>query len=376
MKAVIASLEATILASVHKKGRGSFTLPGLLKVNGINGTAPGSASYNPPPLSLSPMFKNILVYRIVSWTAPEAADLEGRLAAARFAECAAAQMESAGWQEPRGKRHGALLESVAGHWILSLCTETKAVPGAVVRRQLEEQLAKIETETGRKPRGKHAKEIKEQLVHALLPRAFPKRATTPIWIDAAAGLVVVGAASMKKADAVVTGLVELLGGGIVLRALQTELSPTTAMSEWLRSKEAPAGFSIDRDCELKQPDSEKAAVRYARHTLEIDEVAEHIAQGKLPTQLAMTWSGRVSFVLSETMAIKKLKLLDVVIESAPAGGSRDDDFDADVALTTGELAPLIADLVAALGGEHERAAPAADAAPRPVAAANDEALAA
>lgn len=36
VRAVIASLEATILASVHKKGLGSFTLPGLLKVNVIN----------------------------------------------------------------------------------------------------------------------------------------------------------------------------------------------------------------------------------------------------------------------------------------------------------------------------------------------------
>jgi hypothetical protein len=36
VRAVIASLEATILASVHKKGLGSFTLPGLLKVNVVN----------------------------------------------------------------------------------------------------------------------------------------------------------------------------------------------------------------------------------------------------------------------------------------------------------------------------------------------------
>jgi len=36
VKAVIASLEATILASVHKRGLGSFTLPGLLKVNVVN----------------------------------------------------------------------------------------------------------------------------------------------------------------------------------------------------------------------------------------------------------------------------------------------------------------------------------------------------
>lgn len=36
VKAVVAALEATILASVSKKGLGSFTLPGLLKVNVIN----------------------------------------------------------------------------------------------------------------------------------------------------------------------------------------------------------------------------------------------------------------------------------------------------------------------------------------------------
>lgn len=36
VKAVIASLEATILASINRKGLGSFTLPGLLKVNVVN----------------------------------------------------------------------------------------------------------------------------------------------------------------------------------------------------------------------------------------------------------------------------------------------------------------------------------------------------
>ena len=35
-RALLAALEATILASVHKRGLGSFTLPGLLKVNVIN----------------------------------------------------------------------------------------------------------------------------------------------------------------------------------------------------------------------------------------------------------------------------------------------------------------------------------------------------
>ncbi len=36
VKAVMAALESTMMASVNKKGLGSFTLPGLLKVNVIS----------------------------------------------------------------------------------------------------------------------------------------------------------------------------------------------------------------------------------------------------------------------------------------------------------------------------------------------------
>ena len=35
VKRVMAALEATILASVHRKGAGSFTLPGLLKISAV-----------------------------------------------------------------------------------------------------------------------------------------------------------------------------------------------------------------------------------------------------------------------------------------------------------------------------------------------------
>jgi recombination associated protein RdgC len=258
---------------------------------------------------------------------------------------------------PRGDSHAVLAENVGGQIILKLCTETKAVPGSVVKTELEAQLDKIEQQTGRRLKGKKAREIKDEIVHTLLPRAFPKRSGTLVWLDVKAGLVLVDTGSMKKADGVLSRLAELLGGGLKLSPLQTELSPATAMAAWLSDKEAPAGFTLDRDCELKQPDSEKATVRYARHTLDIDEVGEHIKQGKLPTQLGMTWASRVSFVLTEAGTLKKIKLLDVVLEGRGSGSSNDGNenhFDADVALATGELARLIPDLVAALGGPLKR----------------------
>ena len=313
------------------------------------------------------MFKNALLYRISSWEPPSSAEIESRLDAGRFVECGASQAESVGWIEPRGEKHSALMEGVGGQLILKLCVERKAVPGQVVKNQLEAQLDKVEADTGRRPKGKKAKELKEDIVHGLLPRAFPKRSSMLVWIDPRARLIVVGTGSVKAADRVVSMLVDLLSsekgneksGGITLTLLQTELSPATAMAEWLKTREAPAGFSIDRECELKQPDSEKSTVRYARHTLDIEEVGEHITQGKLPTQLAMTWNGRVSFVLTEAGTLKKIKLLDVALEGAgaTAGGKDDNGFDTDVALTTGELGQLVPQLIDALGGELARDKP-------------------
>jgi recombination associated protein RdgC len=236
------------------------------------------------------------------------------------------------------------------------------VPGAVVKEQLDARLAQIEAETGRRPKGKTAmRELKEQIVHDLLPRAFPKRSTTLVWIDRENALVVIGAASLKKADAVVTRLLEAFDG-LHLTPLPTALAPATAMSAWLSEKEAPPRFSVDRECELKQPDSEKAVVRYARHTLDIDEVGGHIREGKLPTQLAMTWNSRVSFVLTETLTLKKISLLDVVVEKSSPQDGGDDGFDADVAITTGELQHLLPDLIDALGGPLMQEAAGPDAA--------------
>jgi recombination associated protein RdgC len=310
------------------------------------------------------MFSNVLVYRIRHWQPPSLAELTQRLEGERFIECAATQQESAGWIEPRGEKHAALVESVGGRLILRMRSETRAVPAAVVKIRLDEQLDRIEQDTGRRPRGKATKELKEAIVHELLPRAFPKRSATWVWVDPEAQWLVVDSASVKKSDAIVTRLVELLGGGIALSLLQTQIAPATAMSEWLATRDTPAGFSIDRECELRQPDSEKASVKYARHTLEIDEVAEHIRQGKLPTQLALTWEGRVSFVLNEALTLKRVKLLDVALEGE---GKRDEDggFDADVALVTGELSRLLPDLIEALGGELDAMAAASPEALQP-----------
>ncbi len=157
-------------------------------------------------------------------------------------------------------------------------------------------------------------------------------------------------------DEVMTHLIKAVDG-LAVQLVNTQTSPAAAMAHWLGSREAPQRFSVDRECELKAADESKAVVRYTRHALDTDEVSQHIAMGKVPTRLALTWNDRVSFVLTEALQLKKVAFLDVVFEGSPAspGDKKDDGFDADAAIATGELVQLIPDLLEALGGEMPQA---------------------
>lgn len=305
------------------------------------------------------MFKSACFFRIArDFVLPPLETLEPALHAARFVPCGATDPESSGWVPPRGNKGELLAEVVDGHLVLKLCSEKRAVPSSAVKAAVDERIEKYKAETGneRVP-AKIKKEFKEEVLLDLLPRAFSKRSNTLLWLDTVNHMLVVDAGSLSGADRIVTALLDVLTGlpgvgpAIDVKPLQTQSSPAASMSHWLSTREAPWRFTVDRDCELKTADEQKSAVRYSRHTLEIDEVPQHIAAGKVPTQLAMTWNERVSFVLSDAGAIRKLKLLDVVLKEAEDAGSEEDGFDANVAILTGELAVLIPDLVEALGGE-------------------------
>lgn len=292
------------------------------------------------------MFKNMIVYRIAAQWEGSLEQLEEALQKTPFVPCGATQEKSMGWVPPRGEAHGALAESVGGQWMLRFMSESKMLPASVLNRKVQEKADAIEKEFGRKPGKKEKRDLKDEAKLDLLPMAFTKQSSMWVWIDPQAKFLVLDTGAQGKADEVVTLLVESLQGfGVAL--LDTQTSAQATMAHWLLSQEAPAGFSIDRECELKAADESKAVVRYARHPLDIEEVRLHVQQGKLPTKLAMTWDDRVSFILADSLQIKKIAFTDTVLDQAGDEGG----FDSDVAIATGELSKLIPDLIEALGGE-------------------------
>jgi len=297
-------------------------------------------------------FRNLQLYRISGdWNFP-AATLNEALLKSRLTPCQNSEAQRAGWVEPC--EHGELVHAVNRQWLLALGVEQKLLPASVVRQFVKDRARELEEHEGRKLARKELRDLKEQITAELLPRAFVRRRITHGWIDPVNHWLVIDAASTLKAEEFIEQLRKSVDG-IPVKPIKLVQSPTALMTDWVAGKEAPAGFSIDQDLELRSPS--EATIRYAKHALEGDEIQRHIAEGKRATRLAMTWNDRISFVLTEQMQIKRLAFLDLIKEQSDGQSDNDAErFDIDFTLMTGETAKLLDALVEALGGEEAAAA--------------------
>ena len=115
---------------------------------------------------------------------------------------------------------------------------------------------------------------------------------------------------------------------------------------------APGDFALDQDCVMKSGGDDPAAVRFARHALEGDDVRRHVKDGKLVTQLGLVWKDRLRLVLAEPGVVRRVRFEMIEQDRAEQRprGDVDEQFDADFRLMTGELGALLGALLEHLGG--------------------------
>ncbi len=300
------------------------------------------------------LFKNLVFHRLPAQWTLTAADLEGLLAGRTLQPCGPFEMSSRGWVPVTGG--GRLLHTVNQQHMIALGVNQKLLPGSIIR-QVAQERAEIQAEEQGFPVGrKQLRDLRARVADELRARALTRRRVTRAWIDPLAGWFAVDAAGIAGAEAVVETLGETLGSFAPL-AIETERSPHAAMTSWLMRGAAPARFSIDDDLELHTADKSKTIIRYTRHPLDGKEIQAHLASGKYPTRLGLTWNDRVSFVLTDKLQVKRLDFLEM--SKDPIEGEDIDpaeQFDIDFAVMAGELASLLKDLTQVLGKESAGAA--------------------
>lgn len=293
-------------------------------------------------------FKNLQLYRLPRPWPMDPDALAVALLPHAATPLGSSELLRMGWAAPRPA--GGLVHVVNRQMLLRFDTERKLLPASVINRVAKAKAAEMEEAQGFAPGKKAMRELKERVADELLPRAFPQLTSVFVWIDPVNGWLAVDSSTSARADDVIKSLLKAVDK-MPLESLRVQRSPVAMMTGWLETDEAPHGFTVDHDAIMRATGESRAEVRYVKHSLEVDDLRRHIAAGKQCTRLALTWSDKISFVLDETLAIRSVRPLDVLMESDASTRNDEERFDNDLVLMSGEFAALLRDLVEALGGE-------------------------
>jgi recombination associated protein RdgC len=305
-------------------------------------------------------FRNLVLYRLPpGWTC-SASQLEEKLGSRPLKPCGAFKMCSRGWiaAAPDGR----LLHTLAPHQLIALGVEQKLLPATVIRQETLRRAQRKQDSQGFPVGKRQMRDLRMQVTEELRARALTRQRRTCAWLDPQGGWCVVDAASPGRAEELIETLRDTLGS-FAVQFVQTRRSAHASMATWLTHGSAPGRLALDQDLTLMSADGTKSSVRYTRHALDLREIRAHLEGGKYPVQLGLCWNDRVAFMLTEKLALKRVQFLDLepdarAAEQAGNASDPQEQFDADFALMTGELKPLLDEVLQCLGGETPLAAAA------------------
>jgi len=295
-------------------------------------------------------FKNLYLFKFEKEFTLNAQELHEALSQKPFSPCSATQRESMGWVAPLGNNTSSLTHAANNYILLTMARQERLLPAAVIKENLQEKIEDIEAQESRKVSAREKKELREDIEHELLPRAFTRTQKIDAWIDPENGWLILNTPSAPRAE-MFTKLLRKTLGSLPVTLPEAEVSPATAMTQWLSSHNPPSPFVLGFECELKNQGDDKGSVSFKQHDLTLDEVQTTLNAGKYAAKLALEWDEKISFVFSEDLQIKKLKFLDVLEEQLKDNDpqTHEEHLDIEFSLMTGEVAGLLNDLMKALG---------------------------
>lgn len=295
-------------------------------------------------------FRNLTLFRFPASINFD--NLETQLADAVLKPVGPMELSSRGFISPFGRAGGdeaALMHRIEDSIWLTVGGEEKLLPSSVVNDLLQKKVDEFEAKNARRPGGKMRRQMKDDLVMELLPRAFVRPTRTDALIDLKHGVIAIDTSSRKVAEAVVSQIREALGSFPAL-PINAEVAPRAVMTGWIAGDELPEGLSLGDECELRDPADSGAVVKVQRMELAGEEIDTHLEAGKQVARLALMLDDHAGFVLGEDLVLRKFKLLDGAVEQLESS-ERDDiraELDARFALMAGEFKRLFTVMEAVL----------------------------
>jgi recombination associated protein RdgC len=296
-------------------------------------------------------FKNLQIYRFNQPFELDAETLAQQLGEQPFVPCGNQEMERSGWVPPLGRHGSEFVHAANGYLMICAKRQEKLLPAAVINEALEEKAVEIEAREARPLPRKERRALREEVYFSLLPRALARSSLQFAYIAPREQLLVVDAASSKRAEDLLQALRDTLGSLSVI-PLASKHQPIDVMTRWVADGRCESGFELGEDCELRDNNDVKSTIRCKQQDLTSSEIVDHLKTGMHVSQLALNWQQRLEFVLDEKLVVRRLRFADLVQEQASETEADDAaaQFDVDFAIMALELSRFIDALASAFGG--------------------------
>lgn len=315
-------------------------------------------------------FKNLRLYQFTQGYQLDKATLNEQMSTHLFAPCSSQEPSRLGWVSPlspkqtpiqtTGDNDIELVFEQNDYLLICAKKQEKVLPASVINEALEEKVAEISEAEGRPIRRKERQDLKDDIIMALLPKAFTRSSLQYAYIDRQQGHVVINAASANKAEELLTLLRESLGSLPVIPIASKQL-PFQMMTQWVAaastSDSMPQHFVLGNECELSNPKETGSVIRAKHQDLASIEINNHLQADMIISKLALNWMDGIEFVLDDQLAIKRLRFNDNIQEKADSyeAQNNEEQFAIEFSVMTLELSSLIKQLMNALGGINTEA---------------------
>ena len=293
------------------------------------------------------MFRNVRFYSLEGdWPASEEA-LSKDLENAGFEPCGPFTERSSGWIPVDADSSDSLARRVNGADLLRLRSQSRVLPHAVVREELEARIEEYRERTQEAPSPREKRRLKAEARDELLPKSMLKSDRIWGYFDIKEKMLGIDAAQESAAERFLRRL-QASCDRVNLKPLQYR-KPFDDLLTKVFLGGAPSQFTVGRECRMQDAADTGSLVRWTNFDLSDRSIRDHVAHGMRLTHLELVYENIMRFVLSDKGVITKLKFLGMDDD----GEDHDDPLarlDAEFVLLTGTLRKLLGDLRKALGG--------------------------
>lgn len=296
------------------------------------------------------IFSNIVAYKLDKGELPTSADaLTELLAPFSFTPLTDLEEKRVGFCPPTDASEELAISAGEGTLVFALRTDKKSIPASSIKMRLKEQQKVTEQAQGYKVGRKQLKEMREDIITALLPHVIATTSITHVILHG--DEMYIGTSGFPASDEVVTHVLRALQG--VGFEFPFPLHIRSSMTQWLLNDHVDGGNL--RVSDLAQLEGGGASIQWKNHDADENDVQKYIKQGKqvVKMRLELEVEGSelepIYFMLNEKGIIQQVKL-----EKGESSEEVKDDSDpmslfiSNVAITAQVASVLVASVKEAL----------------------------